>query len=158
MKDFWYYVPTRVNFGPSCFQYLVDTIHQWGTKPLIVYGGGSIKRNGAYDAVVSRLKEANIPYAEMGGVAPNPRYESVLEGNRICREELCDILLPIGGASAIDCAKSIAATVNYDGEPWDIISKKVPVGKVLPCHCRPDVGCGRLRNVHKLCDFPYGHQ
>lgn len=132
MKDFWYYVPTRVNFGPSCFQYLVDTIHQWGTKPLIVYGGGSIKRNGAYDAVVSRLKEANIPYAEMGGVAPNPRYESVLEGNRICREELCDILLPIGGASAIDCAKSIAATVNYDGEPWDIISKKVPVGKVLP--------------------------
>ena len=62
MKDFWYYVPTRVNFGPSCFQYLVDTIHQWGTKPLIVYGGGSIKRNGAYDAVVSRLKEANIPY------------------------------------------------------------------------------------------------
>ena len=132
MKDFWYYVPTRVNFGPSCFQYLVDTIHQWGTKPLIVYGGGSIKRNGAYDAVVSRLKEAGIPYAEMGGVAPNPRYESVLEGNRICREEKCDILLPIGGASAIDCAKSIAATVNYDGEPWDIISKKVPVGKVLP--------------------------
>ena len=63
MKDFWYYVPTRVNFGPSCFQYLVDTIHQWGTKPLIVYGGGSIKRNGAYDAVVSRLKEAGIPYA-----------------------------------------------------------------------------------------------
>ena len=88
MKDFWYYVPTRVNFGPSCFQYLVDTIHQWGTKPLIVYGGGSIKRNGAYDAVVSRLKEAGIPYAEMGGVAPNPRYESVLEGNRICREEI----------------------------------------------------------------------
>ena len=63
MKDFWYYVPTRVNFGPSCFQYLVDTIHQWGTKPLIVYGGGSIKRNGAYDAVVNRLKEANIPSA-----------------------------------------------------------------------------------------------
>ena len=74
MKDFWYYVPTRVNFGPSCFQYLVDTIHQWGTNPLIVYGGGSIKRNGAYDAVVDRLKEAGIPYAEMGGVAPNPRY------------------------------------------------------------------------------------
>ena len=137
MKDFWYYVPTRVNFGPSCFQYLVDTIHQWGTKPLIVYGGGSIKRNGAYDAVVSRLKEAGIPYAEMGGVAPNPRYESVLEGNRICREEKCDILLPIGGASAIDCAKSIAATVNYDGEPWDIISKKVPVGKLLPIIAGP---------------------
>ena len=132
MKDFWYYVPTRINFGPSCFQYLVETIHQWGTKPLIVYGGGSIFKNGAYDAVVSRLKEANIPYAEMGGVQPNPKYESVLEGNEICRKEKCDILLPIGGASCIDCAKSIAATVNYDGEPWDIMCKKVPVGKVLP--------------------------
>ena len=132
MKDFWYYVPTRINFGPSCFQYLVETIHQWGTKPLIVYGGGSIKRNGAYDAVVSRLIEAKIPFEEMGGVQPNPRLESVLEGNRIVREKHCDILLPIGGASSIDCAKSIAATAHYDGDPWDMITKKVPVGKVLP--------------------------
>lgn len=132
MKDFWYYVPTRINFGPSCFQYLVDTIHQWGTKPLIVYGGGSIKRNGAYDAVVSRLIEAKIPFEEMGGVQPNPRLESVLEGNRIVREKNCDMLLPIGGASSIDCAKSIAATAHYDGDPWDMITKKVPVGKVLP--------------------------
>ena len=75
MRDFWYWVPTRINFGPSCFQYLVETVKQWGTKPLIVYGGGSIKRNGAYDAVVSRLKEAGIPFAEMGGVAPNPRLQ-----------------------------------------------------------------------------------
>ena len=86
----------------------------------------AIKKNGAYDAVVERLKEAGIDYAELGGVEPNPRYESVLEGNEICRKEKCDILLPIGGASAIDCAKSIAATAGYEGEPWDIISKKVP--------------------------------
>ncbi len=132
MKDFWYYVPTRINFGPSCFQYLIETVRRWGSKPLLVYGGGSIKKNGAYDAVVERLKEAGIDYAELGGVEPNPRYESVLEGNEICRKEKCDILLPIGGASAIDCAKSIAATAGYEGEPWDIISKKVPVGKVLP--------------------------
>lgn len=132
MRDFWYYVPTRINFGPSCFQYLVETIHQWGTKPLIVYGGGSIKRNGAYDSVVDRLKEANIPYAEMGGVAPNPRLESVRKGIELCKTEKCDILLPIGGASAIDCAKAIAATVNYDGDIWDMITKKVPVGDVLP--------------------------
>ncbi|QTQ12984.1 iron-containing alcohol dehydrogenase [Treponema parvum] len=132
MKDFWYYVPTRINFGPSCFQYLVDTIKQWGTKPLIVYGGGSIKKNGAYDAVVGRLKEAGIPFVEMDGVEPNPRLESVIKGNEICRKEKCDILLPIGGASAIDCAKSIAATCTYKGDPWDIISKKVQVGKVFP--------------------------
>lgn len=132
MRDFWYWVPTRINFGPSCFQYLVETVKQWGTKPLIVYGGGSIKRNGAYDAVVSRLKEAGIPFAEMGGVAPNPRLESVKKGIEICKAEKCDILLPIGGASAIDCAKAIAATVHYDGDIWNIISKKVPVGDVLP--------------------------
>ena len=121
MKDFWYYVPTRVNFGPSCFQYLVDTIHQWGTKPLIVYGGGSIKRNGAYDAVVSRLKEANIPYAEMGGVAPNPRYESVLEGNRICREELCDILLPVSTREALEAAVQNEAAVTELSRRYQVV-------------------------------------
>lgn len=134
MKDFWYWVPTRVNFGPSCFQYLVETIRKWGTKPLLVYGGGSIKKNGAYDAVVSRLNEAGIPFVEMGGVEPNPRYESVLKGNEIVRKEHCDVLLPVGGASVIDCAKSIAATCKYKGEPWDIMTKKVPVpvDDVLP--------------------------
>ena len=133
MNNFIFENKTKVYFGKGGVkEYLGSLLGNYGETVMLAYGGGSIKRNGAYDAVVSRLKEANIPYAEMGGVAPNPRYESVLEGNRICREELCDILLPIGGASAIDCAKSIAATVNYDGEPWDIISKKVPVGKVLP--------------------------
>ena len=132
MRDFWYWIPTRINFGPSCFQYLIESVQQWGKKPLIVYGGGSIKRNGAYDAVVSRLQEAGIPYAEMGGVAPNPRLGSVRKGIEILKAEQCDLLLPIGGASAIDCAKAIAATAGYDGDPWDIISKKVPVGDVLP--------------------------
>lgn len=132
MRDFWYWIPTRINFGSSCFQYLIESVQQWGKKPLIVYGGGSIKRNGAYDAVVSRLQEAGIPYAEMGGVAPNPRLGSVRKGIEILKAEQCDLLLPIGGASAIDCAKAIAATAGYDGDPWDIISKKVPVGDVLP--------------------------
>ena len=85
MRDFWYWIPTRINFGPSCFQYLIESVQQWGKKPLIVYGGGSIKRNGAYDAVVSRLQEAGIPYAEMGGVAPNPRLGSVRKGIEILK-------------------------------------------------------------------------
>ena len=75
MRDFLFYVPTKIHFGRNCFDSLVAEIKAWGTKPLIVYGGGSIKKNGAYDAVVSRLKEAGIPYAELSGVAPNPRYE-----------------------------------------------------------------------------------
>lgn len=132
MRDFLFYVPTKIHFGRNCFDSLVAEIKAWGTKPLIVYGGGSIKKNGAYDAVVSRLKEAGIPYAELSGVAPNPRYESVLEGIRIAKAEGCDLMLPIGGASSIDCAKAIAATVGYSGDPWDIVTKKVPVGKVLP--------------------------
>ena len=132
MKDFMYYVPTKINFGRTCLNSLAPIVKQWGTKPLLVYGGGSIKRNGAYDDVTGKLKDAGIPYAELSGVQPNPRYESVLEGIRIAKAEGCDVMLPIGGASAIDCAKSIAATISYDGEPWDIMSKKVPVGKVLP--------------------------
>lgn len=107
MKDFWYYVPTRVNFGPSCFQYLVDTIHQWGTKPLIVYGGGSIKRNGAYDAVVSRLKEANIPYAEMAASrrtrAMSPCLRATASAARSCATSCCPsaALLPLTARSPL---------------------------------------------------------
>ncbi|MFV0414704.1 MAG: iron-containing alcohol dehydrogenase [Oscillospiraceae bacterium] len=132
MKNFLYYVPTKINFGKNCFQTLADAVKQYGKKPLLVYGGGSIKKNGAYNAVVERLKESGIDYAELSGVAPNPKLDSVLEGLATARREGCDLLLPIGGASSIDCAKSIAATFYYEGDPWDIISKKVPLGKVLP--------------------------
>lgn len=132
MRDFMYWVPTKMHFGRDCLNYLAEEVKAWGTKPLLVYGGGSIKKNGAYDGVTGKLKEAGIEWAEMGGVQPNPRYESVLKGIQILKEEHCDVLLPVGGASAIDCAKSIAACAPYDGEPWDIMSKKVPVGKVYP--------------------------
>ena len=85
MKDFWYYVPTRVNFGPSCFQYLVDTIHQWGTKPLIVYGGGSIKRNGVYDEIMGILNAAGKRIVEFSGIMSNPTYAKVQEGAKLAR-------------------------------------------------------------------------
>ena len=132
MRDFMFNVPTRMHFGRDCLNYLAAEVRNYGTKPLIVYGGGSVKRNGCYDDVTGKLKEAGIEWAELSGVKPNPRYESVVEGIEILKREKCDVLLPIGGASAIDCAKSIAACADYEGEPWDIMSKKVPVGHVYP--------------------------
>ena len=83
MKDFWYYVPTRVNFGPSCFQYLVDTIHQWGTKPLIVYGGGSIKRNGVYDEIMGILNAQGKCVVEFTGIMSKPTYVKVQDGAKL---------------------------------------------------------------------------
>ena len=89
MNPFTYNYPVKIYFGEkAAANNLAAELAGVGTNVMLAYGGGSIKRNGAYDAVVDRLKEAGIPYAEMGGVAPNPRYESVLEGNRICREQI----------------------------------------------------------------------
>lgn len=132
MLNFTFNLPVRIHFGTNCFHDLISEIKRYGTKPLIVYGGGSIKKNGAYDAVINRLSEANICFAEMGGVEPNPRYESVCKGIKICKDEKCDLVLPIGGASSIDCAKAIAGCFFYEGEPWDIINKKTPIIKALP--------------------------
>ena len=119
MKDFWYYVPTRVNFGPSCFQYLVDTIHQWGTKPLIVYGGGSIKRNGIYDEITGIFNDAGKTIVEFSGIMANPTYAKVQEGAKLARENNVDMILAVGGGSVMDCAKAIALAARYPGDVWE---------------------------------------
>ena len=102
----------------------------------MVYGGGSIKRNGAYDDVAASLRAAGIPWVELGGVQPNPRSGKVYEGIDLCRREGVDFILAVGGGSAIDTAKAIGVGVPYDGDFWDFYSKKaaeqtVPVGVVL---------------------------
>lgn len=119
MKDFWYYVPTRVNFGPSCFQYLVDTIHQWGTKPLIVYGGGSIKRNGVYDEVRGILESCGKHVIEFSGIPSNPTYAKVLEGAKLAKAEHADMILAVGGGSVMDCCKAISLAAVSDEDIWE---------------------------------------
>lgn len=132
MLNFKYSIPTQIFFGKDQIQLLGKEIKKYGSKVLLAYGGGSIKKTGVYDKVVSILNEENIPYWELSGIEPNPRIESVREGIRTCRENDIDFILPVGGGSTIDCAKVIAAGFFYEGDPWDLVIRKAKVEKVLP--------------------------
>lgn len=132
MNNFIYSIPTEIYFGKGQIKHLADAIKQVGTKVLLLYGGGSIKKAGIYDTVISILEQNDIAYSELGGVDPNPRIETVVKGRDICREEGVNLILPVGGGSTIDCAKAIAAAVFYDGDPWDLILDHSKIGKALP--------------------------
>ena len=132
MENFVYSIPTTVYFGKGQVKHIGEIVSQYGKNVLLVYGGGSIKRNGLYDEVTSILKEAGITYHELAGVEPNPRLTTVQKGVEICRKEKIDVVLPIGGGSTIDCAKVVAASVSYENDPWDIVLDPSKVKSVLP--------------------------
>lgn len=121
MNNFEYYAPTRICFGKGEISKLPAQILKTGDRVLLAYGGGSVKKIGLYDEVVRLFRENGISYAELGGIEPNPKIESVREGVRICREQKLEAIVAVGGGSTIDCAKAISAAVFYDGDPWDII-------------------------------------
>ena len=98
----------------------------------MVYGGGSVKRNGVFDAAIAQLKAHGIQWAELPGVEPNPRIATVREGVRLCREQGLDGVLALGGGSVIDCAKAVAAGFYYDGDPWDFSGRKLTPERALP--------------------------
>lgn len=131
MKDFQYCAPTEIHFGRECLSQFAETILRFGQHPLLVYGGGSIKKSGLYQEITAVLQSHDIPWSELSGVEPNPRIESVRAGGRISREEMCDVVVAIGGGSCIDCAKAIAATARNSADAWDVICKKAAVEEVL---------------------------
>lgn len=99
---------------------------------MLCYGGGSIKKIGLYDEVIDELKKENLEIFELNRIEPNPRVTSVNTGANICKKEKIDVLLAVGGGSVIDCTKAIAAATFYEGDVWDIVTKKVPVINCLP--------------------------
>jgi alcohol dehydrogenase YqhD (iron-dependent ADH family) len=106
-----------------------------GSRVMMVYGGGSIKKTGLYDRVVKSLNEGGIPFAELGGVQPNPRRSLVEKGIKIAREGGVDFLLGVGGGSAIDTAKAVALALANEGEYWKFYNgvpalKMAPVGTI----------------------------
>lgn len=109
-----------------------NEVPRYGNKVLLVYGGGSIKRNGLYEQIVEQLQTAGVTYFELSGVEPNPRISTVRKGVEICKKEGIDFLLAAGGGSVIDCTKAIAAGARYDGDPWDIVTKKAIISEALP--------------------------
>ena len=132
MTNFTYSIPTVVHFGQGQIQKLGAEIAARARKVLVVYGGGSVKRNGVFDDAAEQLKSHGIPWVELPGVEPNPRVATVREGVRLCREEGLNGVLALGGGSAIDCAKGIAAGFYYDGDPWDLSAKKLTPERALP--------------------------
>lgn len=132
MQNFMFNLPTKVYFGEGQIKHLPDILKEYGTRVLLAYGGGSIKKNGIYDKVVSLLTAGGFTYYELSGIEPNPKVETVEEGIRLCREKKIDILLPVGGGSTIDCCKIIAAGYFYDGPVWDLVVTPKLLQKALP--------------------------
>lgn len=132
MQNFVYDIPTIVYFGRGQIDNIGKLAASCGRKALIVYGGGSIKKNGLFDTAVDKLKTAGVEYMELGGVEPNPKIESVRKGVDICKNEDIDMIIPIGGGSVIDCAKGIAIGAKYDGDAWDLVIDTSKIKEALP--------------------------
>ena len=132
MENFTFHIPTVIYFGKGQIEKLGPTISAYGSKVLVVYGGGSIKQNGIYEQVISALKENEFPYIELSGVEPNPTIETVRKGVQLCREHHVDLLLPVGGGSVIDCAKMISAGACYSGDPWDLVINSSKIQHAFP--------------------------
>lgn len=134
MENFKFHVPTAVYFGKGEIAKLGREVAKRSKKVLVVYGGGSVKRNGVYDGAIEQLTANGIGFAELSGVEPNPRIDTVRKGVALCREQGLDGVLALGGGSTIDCAKGIAAGAKYDGDPWDFPSGKARVREALPIY------------------------
>lgn len=133
MENFIFYSPTEFVFGKGRENECGQLVKKYGgTKVLIHYGQGSVVKSGLLDRVKASLEKEGVAYAELGGVQPNPRDTKVYEGIEICKKENVDFILSVGGGSCIDSSKAIAAGVCYDGDFWDLYSKKATVQKALP--------------------------
>lgn len=139
LGNFTYCNPTKLYFGKDALSGLKDELPKYGDNVLLVYGGGSIKKNGIYDRVVKILKECGKNIFEDGGVMPNPSSVKLNEGIERARAAKADLILAVGGGSVCDYAKAVSVSVNCDEDAWekyfikfdDVTCDVVPVGCVL---------------------------
>ena len=139
LGNFTFHNPTKLHFGEEALSKLSEELKNYGPKVLLCYGGGSIKRNGIYEAVTAALKEAGKTVVEDPGVMPNPTYEKVMEGCRRVRDHQVNLILAVGGGSTIDYAKAVSASAWCEEDAWQKYwvnqkspdCKTVPVGAVL---------------------------
>ena len=130
MENFNYYNPVKILFGKGKISEIGKLLPK-GFKVMITYGGGSIKKNGVYDQVMSALEDFHV--IEFGGIEPNPHYETLMKAVEIAKNENVGFLLAVGGGSVIDGTKFIAAASCFEGEDkWDILAKMAPVHAALP--------------------------
>ena len=139
LGNFTYCNPTKLYFGDESLQYLNTELPKYGKNVVLIYGGGSVKKNGIYNEVVEILKANDKNVAEISGVMPNPTLEKLYEGVETARNHHADLLLAVGGGSVCDYAKAVSVSVNCDEDPWEKYYLKfeepdceiVPVGCVL---------------------------
>ena len=133
MERFTYQNPTRIHFGEGQIAAIANDIPK-DQKVLVIYGGGSIKKNGVYQQVKAALSDHD--WDEFAGVEPNPQYDTLMKAVEKIRAEGFDYLLAVGGGSVVDGTKFIAAAACYQGEdPWNILAKYEPVTDALPLGC-----------------------
>ncbi len=118
--------PTRLVFGAGQLARLGEVVRDHGRRALLVTGGGSAKRSGAFDRALASLTGAGVEVVEYAGVEPNPRLSSVVRGAQVARDHACDVVVALGGGSTMDAAKVMAAAVFYEGDPWDMITHGQP--------------------------------
>lgn len=139
LGNFTYCNSTKLYFGKDALDGLNEELPKYGKNVLLVYGGGSIKKNGIYDKVVEILKANGKTVYEDAGVMPNPTNEKLIEGVKRARDAKADLILAVGGGSVCDYAKAVSVSVHLDGDPWDkyfikfedVECEIVPVGCVL---------------------------
>ena len=137
LGNFTYCNPTKLYFGDDSLKYLNDELQKYGKNIVLVYGGGSIKKNDIYDEVIEILKANGKNIAEIAGVMPNPTLTKLYEGIEIARAHKADLILAVGGGSVCDYSKAVAMSVNCDEDPWEkyYIRFEQPDCKIIPVGC-----------------------
>ena len=139
LGDFTFHNPTKLYFGENSLENLSKELGKYGEKVMLVYGGGSIRKNGIYDAVQAELRKAGKQTVELSGVMPNPTIEKVMEGVALARKEAVDFILAVGGGSVCDYGKAVAGSAYCEHDPWEyyfnnfgeMTCRWIPVGCVL---------------------------
>ena len=134
LGNFTYENPTKIIFGPDSMDALSKELANYGQCVQLIYGGGSIKKNGIYEQVIDALNNAGKTVVEDAGVMPNPTIEKLREGVKIARDNNVDFLLAVGGGSCVDYAKAVAVSVNCEEDPWEkyFVNFEEPTCEILP--------------------------
>lgn len=137
LGNFTYCNPAKLYFGDQSLDYLNTELPKYGKNVVLIYGGGSIKKNGIYDDVIKILEAQGKNVAEIAGVMPNPTLAKLYEGIEIARKHQVDLLLAVGGGSVCDYAKAVSVSVNCEEDPWEkyFVRFEEPSCETLPVGC-----------------------
>ena len=137
LGNFSYCNPAKLYFGDQSLDYLNTELPKYGKNVVLIYGGGSIKKNGIYDDVIKILEVQGKNVAEIAGVMPNPTLAKLYEGIEIARKHQADLLLAVGGGSVCDYAKAVSVSVNCEEDPWEkyFVRFEEPSCETLPVGC-----------------------